>query len=113
MRPMRIDRGQLPPAGAVLAQNVLGSDGRYLQYRVVLSTRDRSRTPVLSSIGFTHNGSLPRQDAESCGLSDTACHVRPADLRSSRRSAPQVLVLVAAAPVLASGYQRRRRRARR
>jgi len=25
---MRIDRGQLPPAGAVLAQNVLGSDGR-------------------------------------------------------------------------------------
>ena len=28
MRPVRIARGQLPPAGAVLAQNVLGPDGR-------------------------------------------------------------------------------------
>jgi len=28
VRPVRIEKGQLPPSGAVLAQNVVGSDGR-------------------------------------------------------------------------------------
>ena len=39
-------------------------EGRYLQYRVELRTTSASRTPVLSSIGFTHNGSLPAGERE-------------------------------------------------
>jgi hypothetical protein len=40
------------------------TEGRYLQYRVELTTTAASRTPVLSAIGFTHNGVLPDHEGE-------------------------------------------------
>jgi hypothetical protein len=53
---------RLPGSGASLAK-ILGSS-RYIQYRVDLVTNDSSRTPVLSAIGFTHNGTAPRELGE-------------------------------------------------
>lgn len=40
-------------------------EGRYLQYRVQLSTSNPARTPVLDAIGFTHNGVLPSHEKEA------------------------------------------------
>jgi hypothetical protein len=40
-------------------------EGRYLQYRVQLATTNPARTPVLSAIGFTHNGTLLRHEKEA------------------------------------------------
>ena len=48
MRPTRIERGHLPPAGAVLAQNVLGSDGRVvLEKGAVLGAEELQRLSEL------------------------------------------------------------------
>jgi hypothetical protein len=41
------------------------TEGRYLQYRVELTTTAASRTPMLSAIGFTHNGVLPDHEGET------------------------------------------------
>ena len=41
------------------------AEGRYLQYRVELTTSSTLRTPVLRGIGFTHNGTLPRHEKET------------------------------------------------
>jgi hypothetical protein len=43
---------------------VLGSS-RYLQYRLLLTTRAPGRTPALRAIGFTHNGSPPQRPTEA------------------------------------------------
>ena len=45
--------------------SVIGTEGRYLQYRVELTTTSAARTPVLSSIGFTHNGRLMTGERET------------------------------------------------
>jgi len=48
VRPTRIERGHLPPAGAVLAQNVLGSDGRVvLEKGAVLGAEELQRLSEL------------------------------------------------------------------
>ncbi len=39
-------------------------EGRYLQYRLELTTTDPSRTPVVRSFGVTHNGDLPAHERE-------------------------------------------------
>jgi hypothetical protein len=90
---------------------VLGTDSRYLQYRVVLTTRDRSRTPVLSAIAFTHNGSLASAPTiEGCGA---GCRAAPAAVTTGTRSPSlDLLVWLAVVPLLASGFVRRRARRR-
>lgn len=40
-------------------------EGRYLQYRVELTTARPTKTPVLEAIGFTHNGTLPDHEKET------------------------------------------------
>jgi hypothetical protein len=39
-------------------------DSRYVQYQVVMTRLPGGRAPVLSAIGFTHNGHLPRSVSE-------------------------------------------------
>jgi hypothetical protein len=53
---------------------LIRSAGRYVQYQVRMTTTASSRTPVLSSIGFTHNGTLGRVEKEvGCGESGSTC----------------------------------------
>jgi hypothetical protein len=61
---------------------LIRSAGRYVQYQVRMTTTASSRTPVLASIGFTHNGTLGRVEKEvGCGESGSTCS--PPSTRSS------------------------------
>jgi hypothetical protein len=63
---------------------VLGTASRYLQYRVDLATRDRTRTPVLSAIGFTHNGAIPvSAPGAACDEAGPPCLAPPAAHRTT------------------------------
>ena len=42
-------------------------DSRYIQYRVELTSSQSGDAPVLSAIGFTHNGELPGSIGEIGG----------------------------------------------
>jgi hypothetical protein len=54
------------PLGAS-GDRVVG-DSRYLQYRVELTRSEAGTAPVLSAIGFTHNGHLPGAIGEIGGV---------------------------------------------
>jgi hypothetical protein len=49
---------------AASGDRVVG-DSRYIQYRVELTSSKGGKAPVLTAIGFTHNGNLPGSIGES------------------------------------------------
>jgi hypothetical protein len=45
-------------------------DSHYIQYRVELTSSHGGKAPVLTAIGFTHNGNLPGSNGEIGGVHD-------------------------------------------